>query len=252
LPAMGRDPHAEYLAGHVPGAVRLDIDAVADRASPLPHMLPSPADFAAAAGAMGLSETMRIVVYDGAGLFSAPRGWWMFRIMGVGDVKVLNGGLPKWRAEGRPLARGAEAPRPATFRPRFDAELVRDLAQMRRIVAAGAPRIVDSRSAERFAGGAAEPRPGLRPGHMPGAANVPHAWLTAPDGRLKAPAALRALFAEAGVDPAGPVVATCGSGVSAAAVALALAETGNDRAAVYDGSWTEWGGRDDTPVATGD
>lgn len=252
LPAQNRDPRAEYLDRHIPGAVYLDIDQVADRQSPLPHMLPTPKDFAAAVGRLGIAETMGIVVYDGAGLFSAPRGWWMFRIMGAGEVRVLNGGLPKWRAEGRPLASGAEAPAPATFRARFDATLVRGLGEMRRIVEAGAPQIVDSRSAQRFAGEAGEPRPGLRPGHMPGAANVPHASLSETDGRLKSPEGLRAAFAAAGVDPAAPVVATCGSGVSAAAVALALAELGNDRAAVYDGSWSEWGSRDDTPVATGD
>jgi thiosulfate/3-mercaptopyruvate sulfurtransferase len=252
LPAQQRDARAEYLAGHVPGAVYLDIEVVSDRTSPLPHMLPTPEAFAAAAGAMGIAETMTIAVYDGAGLFSAPRGWWMFRAMGAGDVRVLNGGLPKWRAEGRALASGAEAPRAARFRPRFDPALVADLDRMRSIVAAGAPPIVDSRPPGRFAGSAPEPRAGLRAGHMPGAANLPQSALTEADGRLKAPAALAALFAGVGVDPAGPVVASCGSGVSAASIALALAVLGNPRAAVYDGSWSEWGGRQDTPVATGD
>lgn len=251
LPGDERDPKAEYALAHIPGAVFFDIDEIADLTSPLPHMLPPPEKFASRVKKMGLGDGSTIVVYDASGIFSAPRVWWMFRAMGHERVVVLDGGLPKWIAEGRPIEDMPPATQERHFTPRYTSDLVRDLNQVAQMLQSGREQVVDARSAARFTGEAPEPRPGLRGGHMPGALNVPSSTLIAPDGTMKTPEALAQVFDAAGVDVEKPVVATCGSGISAAIVALALARLGHPRTAVYDGSWTEWGGREDTPVATG-
>jgi len=251
LPTTGRNAKAEYLAEHIPGALFFDIEDIADEANPLPHMLPSTIKFASRVKKMGVGDGARVVVYDAAGLYSAARAWWMFRIMGHNDVAVLNGGLKKWKAEGRPLEDG-EPPRrtPRHFSPRFHAELVRDAAEVRALIGGTAAQIVDARSAGRFEGREDDPRKGLRKGHIPGSRNVPYATLVNPDGTLKGKAELAAIFAAAGVEVQKPVVASCGSGVTAGIVALALAELGRPDAAVYDGSWSEWGADADLPIAT--
>jgi len=235
----------------IPGAVRFDLDAVADHASPLPHMLPSPEAFAATAGAMGVAADDRTVVYDERGLFSAARVWWTFRTMGARRVQVLDGGLPKWMAEGRAVETGPGAPAsPVTFRTDFDPDRVADLSQVRRAMDDAAVRIIDARPATRFLGEAEEPRPGLRSGHMPGAANVPFADILNPDGTIRPPEELAAIFERAGLTPDHAVITTCGSGVTAAILSLALAVLGRD-SVVYDGSWAEWGARRDAPVRRG-
>ncbi|MEE2952961.1 MAG: 3-mercaptopyruvate sulfurtransferase [Pseudomonadota bacterium] len=250
LPAQNRFARAEYDAGHIPGAVFFDQDAVVDPASSLPHTLPSPDIFAKAVGEMGISNTDTIVVYDGMGLFSGPRIWWMFRTFGAKDVRLLDGGMPAWIAGGHPVESAAPAVSPATFEPTFDRSAVADLAEMRRIVSEKSRQIVDVRPAERFAGQAAEPRPGVRAGHMPGAANLPFPLL-GEDGKLKSPEALRRAMQEAGIDPQAPSVTSCGSGVTAAILNLAFETVGNRDAKLFDGSWTEWGSASDTPVETG-
>src|SRR5262245_57551592 len=251
LPTQNRDPEAEYRTGHIPGAVRFDIDTVKDTSSPLPHMLPRPQDFAAAAGKMGIADDMKIVVYDGAGLFAAGRVWWTFRAFGAHDVSVLDGGLPKWTAEGRPLEQGEAKARPArTFRPRFNPAIVAGVDDVRRVLAEKSAQVVDARPADRFRGEAPEPRPGLSSGHMPGSYNLPFAEIIA-DGRLKSAEHLKAAFAKAGVDVDRPVVTTCGSGVSAALLSLALETIGKPAKALYDGSWAEWASRKDTVIEKG-
>ena len=252
MPAEGKLGRANFEAGHIPGAVFFDIDEIADDATDLPHMLPTPEAFAAAAGELGLRREATIVVYDAQGLFSAPRVWWTLRVMGFPKVFVLDGGLPKWRADGHPVTDGPGAPVAADDLPSaFQSELVRNLNDVSGLLQSRAAQIVDARPAGRFRGEAPEPRAGLRSGHMPGARNVPWNGLIDTDGTMKSAADIRAAFQDAAVDLARPIVTTCGSGVSASLLALALARLGREDVAVYDGSWTEWGGRADTPVVTG-
>lgn len=242
----GTDSRPAFFAERLPGAAFFDVDAVADRSSGLPHMLPAPEVFAETVGALGIGSEHDVVVYDQHGVRSSPRVWWTFRVFGHDRVRVLDGGLPDWRAAGLPTESGAPCPAPARFQPRFRPELVRSLDEVRAALADGA-QIVDARPAARFRGEAPEPRAGLRSGHMPGAKNLPFPDVL--DGaRLKDAAELRAAFQAAGVDPTRPVTTTCGSGMTAAILALALFRLGREDVAVYDGSWAEWGGRDDTPV----
>jgi thiosulfate/3-mercaptopyruvate sulfurtransferase len=249
MPAARRDPRREFVESHLPGAVFFDIDGIADRDTPLPHMLPAPDEFAKAVGALGIGDGDRVVVYDSRGVVSATRVWWTFRAFGHDRVAVLDGGLATWRAEGRPLESGAPAPAPRRFTPRPRPALVRNLAQMRANLASRAEQVVDARSHGRFSATEPEPRPGLRGGHIPGSLSLPSETLARPDGTLLRRPELRRAFEAAGVDLAKPTVTTCGSGITASVLAFALYLLDRPDAAVYDGSWTEWGGRDDTPVA---
>lgn len=251
LPAAGRDPEAEFRAAHIPGAIRFNIDAMSDEASGLPHMLPRPEVFASRMRALGIGDGAHIVVYDGMGLFSAPRVWWMLRTFGVRDAAVLDGGLPAWIAAGFPTEDGEPRPRDRRhFTARLDNGAVADAGDIARVLDSGSAQVVDARSGSRFRGEEPEPRPGVRPGHMPGALNLHYAALQT-DGRMKDPAGLRAVFAENGVDPDRPIVTTCGSGVTAAIVSLALETMGRPARALYDGSWSEWGADSARPVETG-
>jgi thiosulfate/3-mercaptopyruvate sulfurtransferase len=251
LPGETRDAKAEYALAHIPGAVFFDIDDISDEASPLPHMLPSGVKFASRMRKLGVGDGARLVIYDSQGIFSAPRVWWTFRAMGHEDVVVLDGGLPKWIAEGRPVEDGVPPPRERHFTARYSGDLVRDIGQVKRALDGGKEQLVDARPAGRFTGETPEPRAGLRGGHMPGARSVPASTVIAPDGTMKTAEQLKAVFEGAGVDLTRPLVTTCGSGITASTLALALARLGKDRTAVYDGSWTEWGGREDTAVVTG-
>lgn len=251
MPGEGRTGADAYAAGHIPGAVFFDIDRISDHTTDLPHMLPAADAFAEAAGELGLRRDMTLVIYDGQGIFSAPRVWWTLRTMGFPEVFVLDGGLPKWRAEGCPVETAPPHPTPTTIEPAFDPSLVRDLEAVRGVLERRDAEVIDARSGPRFRGEAPEPRAGLRGGHMPGAQNVPWNGLINPDGTMKSAAEIRAVFESAGADLDRPIVTTCGSGVSASLLALALARLGRDDVAVYDGSWTEWGGRTDTPIVTG-
>jgi thiosulfate/3-mercaptopyruvate sulfurtransferase len=251
LPAHNRDAKAEYAAAHIPGAVFFDIDKIADSSSNLPHMLASPQDFAAIAGAMGISEADTIVVYDGMGLFSAARAWWNFRIMGATNVFILDGGFPAWKADGYAMNADRPEPAPKIFNAYFKADSVRSKQDVLKIQQTKSAQLVDSRPADRFSGASPEPRLGLRSGHIPGAKSMPFSSF-AEGGKLKDVSALKALFEERGVDFSAPVVASCGSGVSAALVDLALSSIGAPNHAVYDGSWAEWGLPGDTPVAAGE
>jgi thiosulfate/3-mercaptopyruvate sulfurtransferase len=250
LPAMNRDAKAEYAAGHIPGAVFFDIDAIADKTSPLPHMLPGPEQFSRDVGALGIGDGMKIVVYDGAGLLSAPRVWWTFRTFGVADVVVLDGGAPKWRAEGRPWTDEPTTRRPTSVTARIDHGAVANASDIAALLQSGAAQVVDARPGDRFRGEAPEPRPGLRSGHMPGSLSLPSSQMIA-DGRLRPADELTKAFAAAGVDLDKPVVTSCGSGVSAAILSLALEGLGRSARSLYDGSWAEWGQGEDRPVATG-
>ena len=250
LPVVARDPRAEYLSAHIPGAIWFDVDKYADLSTGLPHMLMQPADFAALAGGLGITDTDTIVVYDGIGLFSAPRVRWTFLTMGAKDVRILAGGLPAWRAENHPLETG-ESSRPARgFNVDFDASGVAKLADMQALTRTGDRQILDARPGPRFRGEAPEPRPGLKSGHMPNATSAPADTLVE-NGQLKSPDVLKAQFAAAGIDLQKPIVTTCGSGVTAAILKLALEQAGATDVILYDGSWTEWASRPDTEIVTG-
>jgi thiosulfate/3-mercaptopyruvate sulfurtransferase len=251
LPASGRDAAGEYAAGHLPGAVFFDLDATSDQTARLPHMLPDADTFAARMASLGLSDADDLIVYDGSGVnLSAARVWWMFRAFGHDSVAVLDGGRGKWQREGRPLEQGIpRAPEPGRFTARRNRADVLDLEAVR--AASSTVQVADMRPAGRFAGTEPEPRAGLRGGHIPGSRNLPFTELVAPDGTVLPPDQLRQRIAAAGIDLSRPLIATCGSGTSACALIHALHLLGDDRVALYDGAWTEWGGREDTPVATG-
>jgi thiosulfate/3-mercaptopyruvate sulfurtransferase len=250
MPDEQRDAKGEYLAGHIPGAVFFDIDAIADHTTGLPHMLPPPDGFAEAMAKLGLGDGTRFVVYDASGLQGVARVWWTLRVFGAPDVKILAGGLPRWKAEGRAISQGPENRAVRRFTTRFDAAAVADAALVAQASATGAAQIVDARAAARFRGEAAEPRPGLRSGHIPSSTNVP--WREVVEaGALKAPREIEAAFAAAGVNLARPIITTCGSGVTAAILLLALATIGKEGVVLYDGSWSEWGARADLPIALG-
>ena len=251
LPTENRNATAEYATAHIPGAVFFDLDSVADHATPLPHMLPAEADFAAAVGAMGIGNDDRVVAYDRNDMACAARVWWTFRAFGHASVAVLDGGFRKWTVEKRPAEAGSVDRAPRTYTARRNDARVADLAVVRDIVAKGGAQIVDARSKGRFAGSEPEPRPGLRGGHVPGSRNLPFQTLLDPrQGTLLSEDELAQRFAGAGIDPGGPVVCTCGSGITAALLAFALKRIGAPNTRVYDGSWAEWGGRDDSPVET--
>lgn len=250
MPHENADAEALFRDAHIPGAGFFDVDAIADTDTDLPHMLPAAGRFARMVGALGIANTDLVVFYDQKGLFSAARAWWMMRVFGHDRVVVLDGGLPKWRAEGRPVESGPAAPvAPAAFRPDLRATLVRGIGDMLENLASRRELVVDARAAARFTASVAEPRPGMRAGHIPGAVNVPFGELLAPDATMKPPAELRARFAAAGVDGSRPVVTSCGSGMTACILTLAMVHAGLPAGAVYDGSWTEWGGRPDTPIS---
>jgi thiosulfate/3-mercaptopyruvate sulfurtransferase len=247
LTTMKRDAQAEYLEGHIPGAVFFDVDKIADHSTNLPHMLPSPEQFSSAMRSLGIGDGMSIVVYDGMGLYGAARVWWSFQIFGVREVFILDGGLPKWKAEGRPIEFGEIKRTPRHFTARLDRGAVADANDVKKALEQKSAQVVDARAADRFAGKAPEPRPGLRSGHMPGALNLPFGNLLE-DGRLASPEKVAKAFADAGVDTSKPVITSCGSGVTAAILTFALEATGKNKGRLYDGSWTEWGAREDLPV----
>lgn len=251
LPAVNRDPQAEYDAAHIPGARFFDIDEISDQRSDLPHMAPPVEKFMSRMRAMGVGDGHQVVVYDGGGLSSAARVWWLFRLMGQTDVAVLDGGLPKWLAEGREVEDLPPMVRDRHMTARYQNHLVRDVTQVAAAAKLGDHEILDARSPGRFRGEEPEPRPGLRAGHIPGSKNVHYRTLLNANGTMKDAAALREVFTAAGVDLDKPVITTCGSGISAAIINLALERLGHDRHALYDGSWSEWGMYGDLKVATG-
>ncbi len=252
MPDAGRDARADYEAAHIPGARFFDIDEIADQRSELPHMAPPTEKFVSRMRAMGIGDGHQVVVYDSLGVFSAPRVWWLFKLMGKSDVAVLDGGLPKWRAEDRPIEDMEPVIRDRHMTVSLQNGLVRDVTQVAQASKLGQPQILDARAPERFRGEAAEPREGLRAGHIPGSRNLPYGALLDEDGTMKDEAGLRAAFEASGIDLAKPVITTCGSGVTAAILALGLARIGRDDWSLYDGSWTEWGAFGDLPVATGE
>ena len=251
LPQMGRNADQEFLDGHIPGAVRFDIDDVSDPSSGLPHTLPQPHAFASKVRRLGIGDGQTIVVYDGMGYFSAPRVWWMFKVMGVKDVFVLDGGLKKWSSEDRPLETGSTSRIERHFTARMDYGAIADLEDVQRFTKDGTTQILDARPADRFTGEAPEPREGMRSGHMPGAFNLPFMKLMNDDGTLKDKNQLQDLFEQAGIDLTRPVTTSCGSGVTAAVLTLGLTIAGARSLKLYDGSWSEWGGRQDTEVVQG-
>ncbi|MCK8464561.1 3-mercaptopyruvate sulfurtransferase [Aliiroseovarius sp. S1339] len=252
LPDMGRDPRAEYHAAHVPGARYFDIDEIADLRTDLPHMMPPVEKFMSRVRAMGVGDGHQIVVYDGMGLYSAARVWWMFRLMGHKDIAVLDGGLPKWQAEGHPIEDMPPVVRDRHMTVVRQAHMVKDVTQVAAASKLGDYEIVDARPADRFRGDAPEPREGLRSGHIPNSKNVPYSDLLNEDGTLKSPDEARRVFETAGVRLEKPAILSCGSGVTASILALALERMGHDRHAVYDGSWAEWGMYNDLNVGTGE
>ncbi|GIX15862.1 MAG: sulfurtransferase [Rhodothalassiaceae bacterium] len=251
LPTSGRDALAEYRAAHIPGALFFDIETIADQSQPLPHMAPPPELFASRMRSMGVGDGHKVVVYDSGDMPSAPRAWWTFRLMGHGDVAVLDGGLRKWRREGRPLTDLVPDFGERHFTARFQAPLIADIARVKAALASGDVQIVDARPADRFAGRAPEPRAELRSGHIPGSRNLPWSELYAEDGTLLPPELIRARALERGIDPARPTIATCGSGITACTIALAFHLLGNEEVAVFDGAWCAWAGDPDNPVAVG-
>jgi thiosulfate/3-mercaptopyruvate sulfurtransferase len=252
MPGVTPLPKDDYLRGHILGAAFFDVDAVSDHNSPLPHMFPSAEQFGRDVGMLGIGNGDTVVVYDAGGWVAGPRAWWMFLAYGHDKVRVLDGGLKKWSAEARPIESGEVSPRPATFKATFDARRVRTMRQMVDNAASRAEQVIDARSSDRFEGRVPEPRPGLRGGHIPGSRNLPYNRLfDAATGTMKPLSDLRAAFSDLGVALDAPIVTSCGSGVSAAVLTLALYRLGIENPALYDGSWSEWGGPDGPPVATG-
>lgn len=252
LPTAKRDARAEFLEERIPGAQFFDIDDISDSNTTLPHMLPSAEKFASAMRKLGIGDGKKVIAYDTQGLFSAARAWWMFRIFGHDDVAVLDGGFPKWKAEGHPIDEDPPGkPQERHFSARFQSMMVRDKGDILNTVKTGKAQIADARSPGRFSGGEPEPRPGVRSGHIPGAGNVHYATLLNSDGTLKSPDEIAKVFASAGVDVGKPVITSCGSGITAAILTLGLTLIGAKDHALYDGSWSEWGAATDTPVETG-
>ena len=252
LPTESRDPKAEFDASHIPGARFFDIEDISDHRSNLPHMVPPVEKFLSRIRELGVGDGHQIVVYDGAGLFSAARVWWLFKLMGYDNIAVLDGGLPKWTAEGRPVTNEPPVIRDRHMfaRPRY--EMVKDVTEVSRASKLMDYTIIDARAADRFKGEAAEPRPGMRAGHIPNARNVPFSTLLNADKTMKDPEALKEIFEAAGVDLTKPAITSCGSGVTAAVLCLAMERFGKTDHSLYDGSWTEWGAFPTVPIATGD